>query len=407
MPNLTIPDRLDFLPLFDENEESVWERMAAWANEGLEPSDPQWVDTREGSFFWMNTRPGAREIARLYDKAGSEAPAAMQPLWTWGPYLDTIAEVFELEREKATSAVATVTFTAPEGTLIPSGIEVSTVPIEGSGVAPVDFIVVETGTVDGTGKVSVSAQATVAGSQGNVSAGAIVNLDSEIPGVTAITNAEPAFGGSDEEGDESLKERLLEVLGGNPTANVYWYLKIVRAWLQQNDGLHCPLGGRVSVIPLWEGAGTVLIVATADSGDELTVEVVEKLQAYLDPTPGQNAGVASVAAEVTVETATTLEVDVTATITLEAGYNLDGAHSLIGLSAAITNAVSNYIDGLGSGQEVVWAKVLAAIVSVSGVKDVAEVKLNGGTVSLHPTESPPQVARLHETTWTDSEPSKE
>ena len=372
----TIPDRLDFLPLFDESEETVWERMAAWANEGLEPADPTWVDTREGTFFWINTRPGAREIARLYDLAGSEVPAAMQPLWTWGPYLETLAEVYEIEREPAVSAVGTVTFHAPEDTVIAAGVEVSTVPVEGSGVEPVDFIVQETGTVGGSGTISLAVQAAQAGAQGNVSAGAITNLDSQVPGVTSLSNTDPTFGGRDEEGDESLKERLLGVLAGNPTANVYWYEKVVREWLQSHDGLRCPLGGRVTVVPLWEGAGTVLIIATDDSGDALEAEIVTGLQDYLDPTAGASDGVASVAAEVTVETATTFDVTVAATITFESAYNLDGAHALIGLEEKITNAVTSYINGLSAGAEVVWTKVIASIVEVVGVADVKEVKLD-------------------------------
>lgn len=407
MTVLTLPDRLDWLPLFDESEESVWERMQAWANEGLEPSDPTWTDTREGAFFWINTRPGAREIARLYDLMGSEVPASMQPLWTWGEYLDTLAEVFELKREPASSAVGTVTFHAPEGTLIPAGVEVSTVPVEGSGIEPVDFIVQETGTVGGALQISLAVQAASAGSAGNVSAGAITNLDSQVPGVESLSNSDATFGGKDEEGDEELKEKLLAVFEGNPTANVYWYEKVVREWLQANDGLRCPLGGRVSVIPLWNGAGTVLIVATDDAGDELEPAVVTGLQDYLDPTEGQSHGVASIAAEVTVETATNKEVTVTAKITFEADYNLDGAHSLIALDEKITDAVRTYIDSLGSGEKVVWTKVLAAIVEVVGVADVKEVKINGHEESLAVSSSPPEVARLHEATWTDAEPSRE
>lgn len=403
----TIPDLLDFIPLFDEDEASVWGRIADWANEEVEPTDPGWVDTREGGFFWINTRPVSKEIARLYDRAGSEAPAAAQPLWTWGPYLETWAEVFELEREAATAAVGTVTFKAPEGTLIPAGVEVSTAPLEGSGIDPVQFAVAETGTVGPAKEISLPIKALTLGSQGNVAAGAIESLSSQVPNVTSLTNSDATFGGKDEEGDESLKERLLELLSGEPTANVYWYLRIVKAWLQANDPLHCPLGGRITVKPLWEGAGTVLIVATDDSGNELEPEVVTGLQDYLDPASGEAKGVAPVAAEVTVETATTLEANFAATITFEPGYNLDGAHSLIGLSAKITDAVSTYTDSLGSGEEVVWSKALAAIVGVQGVKDASALEINGKAESLKVNSVPPEVARLGETTWTDAEPSRE
>jgi uncharacterized phage protein gp47/JayE len=300
-----------------------------------------------------------------------------------------------------------VTFEGAEGTVVPAGAEVSTSPVEGSGIEPVDFIVATTATIGSGESVSLDAQAAVPGTGGNVAAGAIKSLDSQIPGVTSVNNSDPSFGGEDEESDESLKEQLLGLFAGDPTANVYWYEKIVREWLQANDGLRCPLGGRVTVIPLWEGAGTILIVASDDGGNPLETEIVTALEDYLDPTSGENHGMGSVAAEITVKTAETLEVTVTATIIFESAYNLDGAHSLIGIKEAITNAVSDYIDNLGSGEEVVWAKVVAAIVGVVGVKDVSLVHLNGKEESLHPTSNPPQVARLHKAEWTDSEPSRE
>jgi hypothetical protein len=56
-------DLLDFLPLFpDDDEDAILARMRADANEGLDPAIDvdEWVDTREGSHWYVSVMPGAR-----------------------------------------------------------------------------------------------------------------------------------------------------------------------------------------------------------------------------------------------------------------------------------------------------------------------------------------------------------
>lgn len=389
----------DFLPLFDETVDTVYQRLADWANEGLDDTDPRWVDTREGSIFWICSRPAAQEDARLYDLLGVDVPASAMVLWTWGEYLDAIAAVQGIERALATRAVGTVTFTGDEGTLIAASQGVSTVPAGGSGIVPVAFAVTASGTIPGGGSIDLPVQAALAGSAGNVAADAITQLLSDVPGVASLTNADPTFGGSDVQTDASLLAELLAVYGGDPSTNILWYVLTVKAWLQANDPEHCPRGGQVTVGADWDGPGTVLVTATTDGGGALAGGIVDALQAYLYPTPGAAVGVAPVSAEVTVQTASTVTANIAATIIFRDGYSLDGSDGTIELDVQITAAVTTYVNGLAVGEDVTLAGIIAAILTVRGVEDVTLSTVEINTAATNLTISSTHVARIGTTTW--------
>ncbi|MDE2103143.1 MAG: baseplate J/gp47 family protein [Patescibacteria group bacterium] len=377
--------------LFNESESTVLERMRAWANEGVAESEAGYVDTREGSFWFTSVMPGAREIARLYDKAGTEMVQAMLPQFSWGEYLNALAAVQQLERSKGIAARVFETFHAPNGTIIPAGTEVATTPAEGSGTSPVVFRSAASVTVETGGAVTALCEAAEVGAEGNVGAATITTLQSGVSGVESVSNANPAFGGANEETDEELAARLLAVYEGNPVAQVRWYIQTTQKWLSTNDAERCPRGGKVSVKPLWSGAGTVLVTVMDDSGDPVTTAIVEALQSYLDPVSASVEGAAPVAAEVTVKTGEVLEPTVAAKVTPKSGYNFTGASGLIAIKAKIEAALIDYFASLGAGEEVVRADLIAAIMGVEGVHDVSEVKLNG--VEANVTATATQVPR--------------
>jgi uncharacterized phage protein gp47/JayE len=101
------------------------------ANAGLTDDDPDWVDTREGSFYWDMTQPSAMECARLWD-AMTETIAAAFPSTAWGDYLDEHGTTFGLTRNPATPATGQLTFLASAATLIAAGTQASAVaPLTG------------------------------------------------------------------------------------------------------------------------------------------------------------------------------------------------------------------------------------------------------------------------------------
>jgi uncharacterized phage protein gp47/JayE len=130
-------EHIELRPLWpEETEEAILARMVTWANEGLVPGSERWVDTREGTHWRTCVMPLVRELARIYDLAGTEAVAAGFVIWAWGEYLDDHAEVLHLFRLEATSATGRVTFTAPVDSLIAAGAEVGAVPVTEDDEAP-------------------------------------------------------------------------------------------------------------------------------------------------------------------------------------------------------------------------------------------------------------------------------
>lgn len=108
-------------PLFQETRDSIRARMDTNANAGLEPADPAYRDTREGSFFYETTEPFVLELALLWDAVSVELPSIAFVIHAWGEYLDAHAEQYGIERDPAAKAVGYQRFAGPAGTFIPEG----------------------------------------------------------------------------------------------------------------------------------------------------------------------------------------------------------------------------------------------------------------------------------------------
>lgn len=117
-------------------------------------------------------------------------------------------------------------------------------------------------------------EAQVEGSAGNVSAGAVTVVESPIPGLDGAVNTAPIVGGTEEETDEGLAERVLQSFQNLGSANVAQYT----SWASAFAGV-----GRVKVIPEFAGAGTVLLVVTTADGDPVSQDTLDGLQALIDP----------------------------------------------------------------------------------------------------------------------------
>lgn len=381
-------DLLDFLPLFpEETEDTILARMRAWANEGLDPDQDvdQWVDTSEGSHWFVCTMPAVREAARLYDLAGTEVPASGFPVWAWADYLDDHGEVQDIVRLPATAAVGEVTFGGAAGTVIPSNFGVGVEPVSPDDGAP-EYEVITGDTIGVSGELTLAIRATEAGVIGNVAAGAVTEFSTAPPDpAMTVVNTAAIRGGSEAETDDALRERVLGAYQGEGAGNKRDYERWARAWA----GV-----GRVTVIPLWNGPGTVKVIVTDADGQPLPAPTIADLQADLDPDPGKAEGRAPVGAEVTVETAAALPLTVAATVECEPGYSLDGFGGTVDISPAIRTALRNYAERVESGGEVVYSKIGGLIATVGGVHDVGDVLLNGGTANVPVDDDPAQVPTL-------------
>jgi uncharacterized phage protein gp47/JayE len=365
------------LPLRDESILDVRARFDADANAGIDPSDPAFKDLTVGGFYYDVTQPAVMECARLWDFFSTEVPAVAFPAYAFGEYLDEHGITVNVPRKDGVKATGEVTFTGTNGTQIPSGTTVA-VPQDDPDADPIIFETTASDTIGNqatpNGTITIPVQAVETGPAGNVPTGAVTELLTGIEGVESVTNASAITGGADVESDELYRERiLLEYANPHGAGTIADYER----W-----ALGFPPVGYVTVVPLWNGPGTVQVVVTDQENNPVSNTVKDGLQAALDPVPGEGRGLAPIGATVTVDTPVLFNVDVQVELVLDEGYSIDGAAGTTDVSATIEDAIRDYIDTLPPGSDVIRNKVIEAIMLVPGVLDLQNLLMNGSAGNL-------------------------
>jgi uncharacterized phage protein gp47/JayE len=368
-----VPDLVEFVPIFDEDADSIRARMFADVNAGLGPDDPAFLDTTPGGFLWDLSGASVLEIERLWDAVGTEMIAACFPAYAWGTYLDEHALTLGMVRKDAVAATGEVTFVGTTGTLIAVGTEVSTLQTTPEG-EPVSFETTADGSIPAGGVLTLAVQASEPGTEGNVAAGTITLLQSPLDGVSSVTNAQPTLGGADIESDEQLRNRVLLAYSGSQGSGT---ITDYQAWSLAYPGV-----GFVAVFPQATGPGTVGVIITDANNRPVSTATVSGLQQQLDPVAGEGRGQAPIGAKVTVSTPATLAVNVAADLVFELGYSLDGAGGTINVTDDVTAALRAYIDRLAPGEDVVRYHAMSQVFDVPGVADVVTFTLNGAATNV-------------------------
>lgn len=184
-----------------EELRTIYERMrAAFAEEtGFVPND------------------GCDMMVRLYTLAAEVQSLLAQADWVLdqsfpqtaqGQYLDYHAETRALTRLPAAKAAGVLRFSAPSAAVTDYEIEAGSVAMTTGGVR---FETTEKATLQkGETYVDVPARAVEAGANGNAIADAVHIMSVYPVGITQCTNPEAFSGGSGEESDEKLRERVME-----------------------------------------------------------------------------------------------------------------------------------------------------------------------------------------------------
>lgn len=168
-----------------------------------------------------------------------------------------------------------------------------------------------------------AAEAEVVGTAGNVPAERITNMTKAPVGVTGVTNPAAFAGGSGEEDDESLRERILDSFIRLPNgANAAFY---------ELRALSHPGVEAVRVIPRHQGIGTVGVVVSAAGGVPEQV-LLQEIQDDLD-------SVREIAVDVTVMAPEPERMDLAVRILPKPGKSFDSAQ------AAVRTALTAWFDG--------------------------------------------------------------
>ena len=302
-----------------------------------------------------------------------------------GNDLDTWMADFTLRRIGATAATGAVTFarytptqlaTIPPGTIVTTGdgTEVFAVVADTSNAAWNAGLGVYQIPVNTT-SVSVTVQASTAGSAGNVAAGQISLLSSPISGVDTVVNAGALGGGTDAESDAAFRQRFATFINtrslATNTAIGYAVSTAggVHSWIitenYDYDGQYDP--------------GSFYVVVDDGSGNPPS-SLISAVSAAVDATRG--CGV-----RFSVFPPALVSATIVMTITTQTGYDHGTAVS------AVDAALTSYVNGLNVGVSLSYLKLAQLAFNASpAVTGVTPYSLNGGAGDLD--VGPQQVVRI-------------
>lgn len=244
-------------------------------------------------------------------------------------------------RKRATAATGTLTFSGSKGAIISAGLQCK----------DADGLIYQTtaaASIPATGTISASCTALQSGASPDV-VDVSVTLQAAPSGVQSKAFLTLA-GGTDAETDASLLARLLHYMRNPPGGgNAADY----KRWAEEVEGVV-----KASVYPLRQGAGTVDIVITGEDGIP-SRDIVAACQAHIDNLRPCTAKASIVYAPVP------HVVDMRIRLRVTAGATLASLHK------PVSEVLSAQFALLSPGENVVLAKLLAAVAGLSGVADAA------------------------------------
>lgn len=309
----------------------------------------------EGGLLNIILAPGAYVFWEALQALRAQVPISFVDE-TSGAYIDKAAAAYGITRKPGTPASVDVTFTGTANAVVPAG----TVCVTADGLG---FLTDEELTLGESGSGTVSATSDDVGAVYNVPAQAIVTTQESVAGVSGVTNAAAAVGGTDPETDAALFARLDAYRKTPPTSgNDRHY----HQWALEVNGI-----GAASVIRCWDGPGTVKVIVADMELRPVEEDKVDEVAAYIETQR-------PVTAEVTVESAEGVGVQVTVTV------ETDGTVSKSNTEQALTDRLAEYLGTLAfeAGAEIVYNRVLAIVMGLDGVTDCSGLTVNGGTANV-------------------------
>jgi len=326
---------------------------------------PDDIDDTEGGFPWDFTKPTALEKAELLEYETMETIKLMHFMFAYGIYLDYHAVAVGLKRKGASYATGTLTVTGSPGTVIAEGF-LFAVPARGD-IAAITFASLEEAIIDENGEAAIPVKATEAGKNGNVAAGSIVIMASTpISSIESITNPNATSGGTEEEDDEALRQRIAEIQTASFVGNDSDYIR----WAQEVAGV-----GDVDVIPEWNGAGTVKILVMDSNGEPANTEtggLTEQVYNHIVSPDDRLSRLAPIGATVTVTAPYKIAFSVSFKLVMK-----ENANSSVAINT-IRAAVEEYLLSTRKEGKVLYNRISAIIMNTDGVVNYEDLKVKGG-----------------------------
>lgn len=309
--------------------------------QGMLARVPSNVDKREGSVIYDALAPCAYFLAQQNFQLENFVDLVFADTAV-GEYLDRAASVFNIIRKQATAAVRKMTASAAVAAGTRWGIE--------------GLVYVVTGSLGGFG---YEATCETAGTIGNRYSGTLRPV-SNVSGVTAELQ-EIIVAGTDEETDESLRERLYAKVRLPATSgNAYHY---------QQWALSVPGVGAAKVFPLDHGPGTVTVLVANEAG-EIDAALPGKVAEYIET-------VRPIGATVTVSSPQPCNVQISAYVIL------DGSRTMAEINAEFGKVMKAFLkETVFNTYRISYAKAGSLLLDVPGVEDFDNLLLNSATGNI-------------------------
>lgn len=336
------------------------------------PSD---ISSMPGDFAYDFTMPTALEKSELIQFHVARTLMLMFPQYAWGEYLDLHGVQVGVTRRPAGNAYGSLEISGAPGTIIEKGKVFCTPATDDS--SSIEFEVLDYGEIPESGILTVEIVAVEAGSSSNVPADTIVLAMQPINGVTAIRNPEAVTGGSDTESDEDYLERILDAYrkGISFVGNDADYIR----WAKEVVGV-----GAASVIPEWDGPGSVKLILIDSNGQPANEHICEEVYDYIMYPDDRLQRKAPIGAALTVSAPDLVPVSYSATVEVLSGYSLETVKQEFE-----KNLLTYYDKALGEG-EIKYTKVCAVLSETAGVNDFSGLLINGveNNIQIHVYEFP-------------------
>lgn len=314
------------------------------------------VDKREGSIIYDAIAPAALELAQMYIELDIVLSESFGDTAS-RDYLIRRAAERGIKPTPATKAIVKGEFNVE--------VELGTRFNLGS----LNYIVIEPIT-----QTQYKLQCESFGRIGNQNSGTLIPID-YVDGLESAKVTELLIPGEDEEETEAFRKRYFDsfeskAYGGN-----------VDDYLNKTNSIAGV--GATKVTPVWNGGGTVKLTILNSEFEKASTELIQTVQKAIDPKQdAKGIGIAPIGHIVTVDTVQEVVVNITTSITFQDGHNFNT------MKQQIINKISEYL--LEIRKE--WAKqdtstvriaqIEAKIVSLNGIVDIENTKINGSTSNL-------------------------
>lgn len=316
--------------------------------------------------------PVAIALSRAVEFTLTEAVKNIIPKYSYGDILLGHGENRNLFLKEATYAKAKLTITGVAGTKIPQGVAFSTASTpEESGII---FNTMEECEIAENGMAEVESICSMAGRKGNVAAETIVLMAKPAKGIVSVVNPEKAYGGFEQETEDSFRQRIAEFdaswgnsFVGSPADYRRWALEVAGV-------------GSANVISAQDDTGLVTIVLVDNEDLPASQAICEEVENHIMRYDDWYQRLAPINAFLKVIPAEPIKIKVSAILELEYSYDKEEVRK------DFLQNLQSYLKTEEAHTEIKYAEVGAVLINTKGVWDYRELKLNEGIKNIEISE---------------------